>query len=163
MPETVALHCEVPLTLIVDGVHSAWTAVTLETPWTVTDVLPDLLGSCTLVATTATEDALAGAVKAPLELIVPLLADQVTTELKLPVPETTAWHCEDPLVLILDGSHVTFTAVMLEGEGCTMMDVLLDLLASCVLVAVTVTEPAVPGAVNSPLESMEPLLADHVT
>ena len=44
-----------------------------------------------------------------------------------------------------------------------MMDVLLDLLASCVLVAVTVTDPAVPGAVNTPLEVMEPLVAAHVT
>ena len=56
---------------------------------------------------TVTEDATAGPVKAPLGLIVPLLADQVTAELKPPVPETVAWHCEVPLTLILSGSHVT--------------------------------------------------------
>jgi hypothetical protein len=38
-----------------------------------------------------------------------------------------------------------------------------DLVASCVLVAVTVTLPAEAGAVKTPLVFTVPLLADHVT
>lgn len=37
------------------------------------------------------------------------------------------------------------------------------MVVSCVLVAVIVTEPAVPAAVNSPLELIVPAVADHVT
>jgi hypothetical protein len=42
--------------------------------------------SCVLVAVTVTLPAAAGAVKRPLVLMVPPLADHVTAELKLPVP-----------------------------------------------------------------------------
>jgi len=38
-----------------------------------------------------------------------------------------------------------------------------DFVASCVLVAVTVTLPAEAGAVKTPLAFSVPLLADHVT
>jgi hypothetical protein len=38
-----------------------------------------------------------------------------------------------------------------------------DFVASCVLVAVTVTVPTEVGAVKNPLESMVPALADQVT
>jgi hypothetical protein len=38
-----------------------------------------------------------------------------------------------------------------------------DLVASCVLVAVTVIAPGEAGAVNVPLESIVPPLAVHVT
>jgi hypothetical protein len=43
--------------------------------------VPDFVGSCVLVAVTVTVPAEAGAVKSPLALIVPPLADHVTTEL----------------------------------------------------------------------------------
>ena len=43
--------------------------------------VPDFVGSCVLVAVTVTVPAEAGAVKSPLALMEPLLADQVTTEL----------------------------------------------------------------------------------
>jgi len=48
---------------------------------TVTDAVPDLVVSCTLVAVTVTVAADAGAVRSPLELMVPALADHVTAEL----------------------------------------------------------------------------------
>ena len=69
---------------MVDGLQTASTDVMVggwEGSFTVTDVLPDFVESCMLVAVTVTEPALAGAVKAPLELMVPPLADHVTAEL----------------------------------------------------------------------------------
>ncbi len=83
VPLTVAAHCEVALTLTADGLHATWTEVTVEDDpcCTVTEVLPDLLGSWVLVAVTVAGPAVAGAVKTPLELTVPLLADHATAEL----------------------------------------------------------------------------------
>jgi hypothetical protein len=48
---------------------------------TVTVAVPDFVLSCVLVAVTVTEAADAGAVKTPLELIVPPLVVHVTAEL----------------------------------------------------------------------------------
>jgi hypothetical protein len=48
---------------------------------TVTAVVPDFVVSCVLVAVTVTLPAEVGAVKSPLTLTVPALADQVTAEL----------------------------------------------------------------------------------
>ena len=65
-----------------------------------------------------TEAATAGAVKRPLELMVPALADHVTAELKLPVPCTVAVHCEVAPGLTVDGLHAALTEVIVEeGEG----------------------------------------------
>jgi hypothetical protein len=47
----------------------------------VTVAVPDVVVSCALVAVTVTLPVVAGAVKSPLELMVPALADQVTVEL----------------------------------------------------------------------------------
>ncbi len=47
---------------------------------------PDTAGFCVLVAVMVAVVAEAGAVKSPVELITPTLADHVTDELKLPVP-----------------------------------------------------------------------------
>jgi hypothetical protein len=44
-----------------------------------------------------------------------------------------------------------------------VIDVLPDSGISSLLVAVTVTDPVFAGAVNTPLELMVPLVADHVT
>jgi hypothetical protein len=52
---------------------------------------------------------------------------------------------------------------MLEAAACTVTDAVPDLVASWVLVAVTVTTPAVAGAVNMPLEEIVPPLAAQVT
>jgi hypothetical protein len=47
---------------------------------------PETAGFCTLVAVTIPGPAVAGAVKRPVGLMVPTLADHVTEGLKLPVP-----------------------------------------------------------------------------
>lgn len=45
VPVTVGAHCDVALTLIVEGLQATWTDVMAEDGCcTVTDVLPDLLG-----------------------------------------------------------------------------------------------------------------------
>jgi hypothetical protein len=49
------------------------------------------------------------------------------------------------------------------GVDCTVTAAVPDFVVSWVLVAVTVTVPAVAGAVKSPLALMVPPLADHVT
>lgn len=119
--------------------------------------------SCVLVAVTVTGLAVAGAVKSPDELIVPAVDDHVTVELKLPVPSTVALHCEVELVPMVDGAHVAATEVIVDAAACTVTDAVADLVVSCVLVAVMVTDPAVAGAANSPAVLMAPAAADHVT
>jgi hypothetical protein len=82
VPATVALHCEVALVFTVDGLHAACTEVMAEGGvCTVMAAVPDLVGSCVLVAVMVTIPAEAGAVKAPLVLMAPPLADHVTAEL----------------------------------------------------------------------------------
>jgi hypothetical protein len=60
------------------------------------------------------------------------------------------------------GLQETETEVMV-GGGVTLTVVLPVLLVSWTDVAVTVTEPAVAGAVSNPEELIVPALADHVT
>ena len=59
--------------------------------------------------------------------------------------------------------HIAATEVIVDEVACTLTVPVPDLVMSCVLVAVTVTVPAVAGAVRSPLALMVPPLADHVT
>jgi len=84
---------------------------------TVTIVLPDLLVSWADVAVTVTVPAVAGAVNIPEELIVPVLADHVTDELKLPVPETVAVHCKVCPVCTEVEIQETETEVMVGAAG----------------------------------------------
>jgi len=87
VPCTVAVHCDVPLGLTVEGVQLTETDVMVGgTACTVTVVVPNLVASWLLVAVTVTGPAAAGAVKRPLLVIDPELADHATEELKLPVP-----------------------------------------------------------------------------
>jgi hypothetical protein len=69
--------------MTVDGLHAALTEVmVVEGAFTVTEAVPALVESCVLVAVTAAAAAaVAGAVKSPLELMLPALADHVTAEL----------------------------------------------------------------------------------
>lgn len=69
-----------------------------------------------LVAVTVTVPAELGAVKSPLALIVPALADQFTAELKAPDPWTVALHCEVAFSASDDGVQVTVTDEM-EDDG----------------------------------------------
>jgi hypothetical protein len=85
VPVTVALHSDVVFTITIGGSHVTAMEVIVEDGGgcccTVIDVLPDLLGSSLLVAVTVTAPVFPGAVKVPLELIVPLAADHETAEL----------------------------------------------------------------------------------
>jgi hypothetical protein len=68
--------------MTVDGLHAALTEVMVEEgAFTVTEAVPALVESCVLVAVKAAAAAVAGAVKSPLELMLPALADHVTAEL----------------------------------------------------------------------------------
>jgi hypothetical protein len=95
--------------------------------------------------------------------MVPKLAVHVTAELKLPVPCRVAVHCEVALGLIVVGLQATDTAVIVDGAAWTVTVAVPDFVVSSTLVAVTVTVPAVAGAVSSPVAAMLPALADHVT
>jgi len=127
--------------------------------------VPDLLGSCVLVAVTVADPVESGAVNNPLPVIVPPLAVHVTAELKLPVPCTVALHCEVALGATVEGLHVTDTEEIVGGliPVATITVAVPDLLVSSVLVAVTVTVAAELGAVSIPLALIDPLLAAHVT
>lgn len=131
-----------------------WTAIVAE---------PDFVESCVLVAVIVTLPDEPGAVKSPLELIAPALAAHFTAELKLPVPCTCAVHCEVPPVFTDAGLQVAETEAMVDAAACTFTVDVPDFVASCLLVAVTVTLPDDPGAVKSPPELIVPPLAVHCT
>jgi hypothetical protein len=80
----VALHCDVASVAREEGSQVTATEV-IEiiggVDCTVTVAVPDFVASCVLVAVTVMVPAEAGAVKSPLESMVPVLADQVTVEL----------------------------------------------------------------------------------
>jgi hypothetical protein len=72
-------------------------------------------------------------------------------------------HCEVALVSTIEGLQVTWTEVIVEVATCTLTDAVPDFVASCLLVAVTVTVPAEAGAVKSPLAFIVPSLAENET
>jgi hypothetical protein len=123
VPVTVAPHCEVCDTCTEVGVQLTDTPVTVALEVTVTLALPLWVESCVLVAlmaTTAGEGTVAGAVYLPLEEIVPTEAfppltpftDHVTVVLKAPVPVSVAEHCDAWPVCTLEGLQLTDTDVM---------------------------------------------------
>jgi hypothetical protein len=115
---TVAVHCEVALTITVDGLHATCTEVMVEgDDCTVRAAVPDLVGSWVLVAVTVAVPAEDGAVKTPLALMTPLLADHVTAELYVPVPFTIAVHCEVALTKTAAGVQAGETEVIVGDEG----------------------------------------------
>jgi hypothetical protein len=98
------------LVLTVDGSQATWTEVMVEADdCTVTEAEPDFVESCVLVAVTVAVPAEAGAVKTPLVFTVPPLADQVTAELKFPVPFTVALHCDAAFTAMVEGVQVSET------------------------------------------------------
>ena len=72
-------------------------------------------------------------------------------------------HCEVCPTCTEVGLQETETEVMVGGGVVTVSVVLPLLVVSSTDVAVTVTVPAVAGAVNNPEELIVPPLADHVT
>ena len=88
--------------------------------------MPHFVKSCVEVAFTAAvpeAGTTTGAVYRPLEVIAPESTDQVTAELKLPVPETLAEHWLFWLVCMLAGTQDTLTAVMVGGTVTNTVDV----------------------------------------
>ena len=85
VPVTVAAHCAVAPAFNVVGLQAALTEVMVDPGgagcWTMTDAAPATTGSWLLVAVMVTIPAEAGAVKAPLAVIVPAEADQFTAVL----------------------------------------------------------------------------------
>jgi hypothetical protein len=64
---------------------------------------------------------------------------------------------------MVDGLHDTPTEEIVGGAACTVIVAVPALVVSCVLVAVTVTDPVELGAVNKPLPLIVPPLAVQVT
>jgi hypothetical protein len=84
-PETFGVQADVWLVWMDVGKHTAVTEVIVEGAVTVTVAEPDLVKSSVDVAVIATVPVAEG-VNTPADVIVPYVADQVTPELKLPVP-----------------------------------------------------------------------------
>jgi hypothetical protein len=114
VPATVAAQADVPLTLILAGVHTTATEVTFVMA---TLAVEETAGFCTDVAVIVAlpeVGTVAGAVYTPADVIVPALAVHVTAELKVPLPATVAAQLDVPPTLMLAGVQVTATEVTLE-------------------------------------------------
>jgi hypothetical protein len=91
------------------------TAVMAGGGFTVTVAAPDLVESCVLVAVIVALPEAGideGAVYKPELVIVPESADQVTAELKFPVPVTATEHWLVCPVCMFPGLHVTVTELI---------------------------------------------------
>jgi hypothetical protein len=64
----------------------------------------------------------AGAVNRPVAVMVPALADQVTVELKVPVPWTLALHCDVAPGASVAGAQDAVTAVMEAPGGTELLE-----------------------------------------
>jgi len=134
-----------------------------------------LVASAMLVAVMDTVNGvgkLVGARYSPTELTVPvaevppliLFTDQVTNELKLPVPETVAEHWLDCPIGTLTILQETATEVIAGGSAAVTVAEP-NLVGSFVDVAVIVATPAADG-VKTPVLLTNPIvigLTDHVT
>jgi hypothetical protein len=159
LPLTVALKVAVPpvMTELVVGV----TVTELTTgAATVTVALADFVASAALVAVTVSVPAVAGAVYAPEEVIAPSFAFQAT-DLFETVPLTVALKIAEPPVCTAAVAGETATEVTTGAATVTVEEA--DLVVSALLVAVTVTVPAVVGAVKTPAEVMLPAVAFQAT
>jgi hypothetical protein len=155
VPETVAEKCSVPPVDADADDGEMLTPVTVGAggggvgAFTVTLVVSDLLGSATLVAVTVSVPAFDGAVYCPAAVIVPRTAFHVTALLVV-VPATLAVNVSVPLVDDEAAAGDTVTDVTVGAGGGAAVTVTLavsDLLGSAELVAVTVSVPALTGAV----------------
>jgi len=124
--------------------------------------LPDFVGSSSLVALTVIAVPVAGAVTTPAVVMLPPLIDQVYSLEKLFVPDTTAEQLVVPLSPPDAAAQVTATPAIVAGGVVSATVKLPDLVGSCVLVAFTVIEVPVAGAVTSPAAVMLPAETDHV-
>lgn len=171
---TAELKLLVPVTeeaqLVVELAHTVDAAQVTDTPVivgsgvTATTVDADFAGFATLVAVTVTEVpvVVAGAVNRPFAEIVPPDTVHVTALEKLPVPVTGAVQVVVLLAARLVTPQAMETPVTVElGATATTTDA--DLVGSCVLVAVTVTEVPLVGAVRTPVGLIVPADAAQFT
>ncbi len=171
---TPELKLLVPVTeeaqLAVELAHTVEAEQTTETPVMVasgvmaTTVEADFAGFATLVAVTVTEVpvVVAGAVNRPFPEIVPADAVHVTALEKLPVPVTGAVQVVVLLAARLVAPQAMETPVTV-AAGAMVREIDPDLVVSWALVAVTVTEVPVVGAVSTPAEVMAPADAVQFT
>jgi hypothetical protein len=106
--------------ITVEGLQETETYVTAdEGACTVKDAVPEWVVSSALVAVTVTPPAIDGAVKRPVGLMVPVLADQLTAELYVPVPSTSAAHRDVAPAATVEGLHDAETELteLLEAAG----------------------------------------------
>lgn len=143
VPDTVAVNCCVPPVRMEAVAGEMLTAFTTGTV-TVTLADADLVLSALLVAVTVSETAVAGAVYSPAAVIAPEAAFHVT-DLSVTVPDTVAVNCCVPLVKMEAVAGETLTE--LTTGVATVIVTEADLPLSALLVAVTVSVPAVVGAV----------------
>jgi len=162
VPVTVEAQVVVPLATTVVAWQTTDTPVIVGSGVMLTTAEADLAVFCTLVAVTVTAEPVVGAVRTPFDVMLPLEADHVTALEKLPVPVTGAVQAT---VLPARTLPVPQDTEMLEivAEGVTGRTTEDDLVESCTLVAVTVTEVPLLGAVSTPAGVIEPAEADHVT
>jgi|KBSMisStandDraft_5_1062788.scaffolds.fasta_scaffold1488991_1 hypothetical protein len=143
VPLTVAVNCAVPP--VANEVVAGETLTELMTgAATVMVAEADFVASALLVAVTVAVPAVAAAVYAPLVVIVPADAFQLT-DLSLTVPATVAVNCCLPLVKIEAVVGEMLTEFTTGAETVTLDDA--DFVLSALLVAVTVSVPAFAGAV----------------
>jgi len=91
-------------------------------------------------------------VKTPTAEIAPLVADQVTAVLKLPVPTTLAVQADVCVVAIVVGAQLTLTDEMVEtvGDGVTDTVAVPDFVLSWTDVAVIVAAPVFEAVYTPP-------------
>jgi hypothetical protein len=159
VPCTVALSCNVAPVRIdplagVTVMEVTFGALTVMVPEAV------FVGSATLVAVTVAVPAVAPAVKSPAALTVPEDVLHVTV-LFVTVPCTFALSCSVAPVRIDPVAGVT--VIEFTVGAFTVMVAIADFVVSATLVTVTVTVPAVAGAVSSPALLIDPPDVFHVT
>lgn len=148
--------CHVTAVLAVNAVTDSVNTVTLAGviviagATTVTVAVAIFVASAMLTAVTVTAPAIAGAVNTPAAVIEPAEACQFTAAFAANVT-------------VPPGATVELTGVIVNGGAVTVTVAIAILEGSATLFAVTVTVPAIAGAVNTPAKETEPAEAVQVT
>ena len=166
VPWTVALQVEVCAVVIDVGEAETVTEVTTGGgAATVTDEDPVtfVYPLCVEVAVTVAEPTPDG-VNSPAELTVPPVADQLTAELKAPVPITVAVQAAVCVVVIEIGIHATATDVIVGGGAVTpiVADPDTFVYPTCIELAVQLPVPT-PDGVKTPVGLIVPPVPAQLT
>lgn len=148
VPATVAANCTVAPVRADAGEGETVTLFTIGGALTVTVAVADLVLSALLVAVIVAVPALEAAVKKPAEVIVPVVAFQVT-DLSVMVPCTEALNCAvAPVRTAAEAGEIAMEVTAgVAGATMTVTVEEADLVESATLVAVTVSLPVADGAV----------------